>query len=171
MSIQFSTLIKKIDEFYSDKINSEDFAVYLKKNIERKTYLPISNKYNIIKKVYNFVKDITNEKDYVIKTEYIKGLLIFFNYTDMKYKEEEITEENFDKICKSNIYSYVVSYAENDIKVIYHMFENYMFYEYVKSIFESFSASEIDYSGIKELNNLLTNREGIELMDFYFKRK
>lgn len=170
MSIQFSTLIKKIDEFKSGKIDDSKFMDYINKNIKRKQYVSIIEKSNIVSSVENFVdgKKYENSALYIVDIEMAMGLYIFSKYSDIEIKISELTIENFDKICETGLYSYVTAYAEHDIRIIKEIFNLYQNNIIVKEIKKTMDLSNIDTSGIKDFNDLITNKEGIDFLNEVF---
>ena len=120
MSIKFSDLHDKLNQYVLNLITKKELEQWLKDNIKIKKYLSLVEKYAIIDVFADkFIDAIKNTDDINNNAIYIMYDIncmfdLLFKYVDIVVLSKYRTIENYDLIIKSGFYDYILKGCKND---------------------------------------------------------
>lgn len=120
--MKFSELHDKLAQRQSNLITDQDVVKWLSSSVKMKKYIPIIRKYAIISLIqdsYKSLLDENNDGDFDIaylnmSYEVVRTMRLLLEYTDVEYSMSDITIANYDLLCGTNFYSYIMLYAKED---------------------------------------------------------
>lgn len=120
--IGFNDLHDKMIQVTTKLISRNDFYAWLDENILPKAYIPIKIKYSIIsnisEKVMADISFISEEnrdiKEFYMNYDINSTIIILLSYTDIEYKKNNLTSENYDLMHNSGFYNYMMRFCKRD---------------------------------------------------------
>jgi len=120
--MKFSELHDKLAQRQSNLITDQDVIKWLSSSIKMKKYVPVIRKYaviGVIQNTYKTLLDENNKGDFDIaylnmSYDIVRTIRLLLEYTDVEYSMSDITMSNYDLLCGTNFYSYVMLYAKED---------------------------------------------------------
>lgn len=173
----FNDLKDKMTQVSLSLITIEDFYGWLDENISVKKYIPIVNKYAIVRMFSNnFVEDLNNEiikeevsMDYIYLTYDINLMFsILFEYIDVFVFGKDRTTSNYDLVVNSGLYSYIIKKCEEDYKKFEDICKLMSGVNDVNimNMFTSLINSNLDNSKLEEAKDIVNNidKEKLEIL-------
>ena len=120
MSIKFSDLHDKLNQYVLNLITKKELEQWLKDNIKIKKYLSLVEKYAIIDvfddKFIDAIKNADNINNNAIYIMYDINCMfdLLFKYVDIVVLSKYRTIENYDLIVKSGFYDYILKGCKSD---------------------------------------------------------
>lgn len=176
MQLKFKTLIDKIDDFVSNKIDSSDFIEWLHSKLEIRKYIGLDEKMVILELAterFNSEMSFDNEEEFRKECfkKYEMSLIfdLLLGYTNTIIPSIYRNSETYDKLVNSPFYNIVLECCHNDYNRMVDLYKNKTGIDNITMLFtlaEIFGINQKpeDFEKIKDIINNEINLEKLNAL-------